>query len=545
MDATMLPPATPADQPSLALLATAMLALSCLSRRLGAVTAPFVLLAAPWLAPVVVAAGAITRDMYRAATHRAGVRAGACGVYWPRRLAESPFLSGLFASSLAGHRNALPSLARADFTPERAGNQVLVGLALGQVAWATVATLLTHGVARVVGLAFSPVDPWPLWTLWTLGVLPSLLLVTLIPAAATGDGRRRLRVSLSRMLHHEWWPAWLWYLPLVPFLLGLAVRHRGVALFTCCNPGIENGGGWVGESKHAIMKALGDHPAVLPTLLVPRGTPEERLATLVRGLESHPRPFDFPVILKPDAGQRGHAVKLARTPEDARAYLAAMTAPAACQPYHPGPAEFGVLWARTPGSPRSGRIYSINRKTFPVLVGDGSRTIEALIAAHPRFRLQAEVFLTRLGDSCLLIPAAGEAVRLSLSGNHAQGTLFADGADLITPDLERTIDALALGFTGGLDLGRFDIRCADEDALKRGEGLAIIELNGVTSEAANLYDPARSTAWAYGVLFGLWNRLYKLGAERRRAGATPLSLADLWRLHRQYEGSVSGSSIAD
>lgn len=540
MDATLLPSYAPPGQPPLALLIAALFALSLLSRRLGAAATPFLIVSMPWLPPLIVAAGAISRDLWRAASPRTEVRAGATGVYWPRRLADAPFRAGFLAAALAPQRRVLPALARAPFTP--ASSPALAGLALGQIAWGALAAALSHAVAWA-GARVLPTDH--ALTLWLWCLLPSLALVTILPAAITRDGRRSLRVTLARTLHHEWWPAWLWYLPLLPYLLYLALRHRGLAVFTCCNPGIENGGGWVGESKHAIMKALGDHPAVLPTILIPPGTPDDRLASLLRGLKSQPRPFDFPVILKPNAGQRGHAVKLARSPEDARVYLAAMTSPAACQPYHPGPAEFGVLWARAPGSPDSGRIYSINRKTFPVLTGDGSRTIEELMAAHPRFRLQAEVFLTRLGDDCLRIPAPGEAIRLSLSGNHAQGTLFADGEDLITPALERTIGALALGFAGGLDLGRFDIRCPDEDALRRGEGLAIIELNGVTSESANLYDPARSTAWAYRVLFGLWDRLYALGAERRRAGARPLSITDLWRLQTQYKGSVSGSSIAD
>lgn len=538
----MLSPAVSADQPPLALLAAAMLALSCLSRRLGAVVSPFVLVSTPWLAPVVVAAGAISRDMARAARPHAAVRTGACGVYWPRRLAASPFRSGLLAAALAGQRSALPSLARAHFTPRQAGRTALVALALGQVVWAALATLLTHTLARGAGLALAPLHSESLWP-WCIA--PSLIVVTLAPAALTPDGRRRLRVAFTRMRHHEWWPAWIWYLPLLPYLVLLGFRHRGATVFTCCNPGIENGGGWVGESKHAIMRALGDHPAVLATILIPPGAPEDRLAGLLQGLRSLPRPFDFPVILKPDAGQRGHAVKLVRTPADALAYLSVMTAPAVCQPYHPGPAEFGVMWTRTPGSAASGHIYSINRKTFPVLHGDGAHTVEELIATHPRFSLQAEVFLTRLGDECIRVPPPGQAVRLSLSGNHAQGTLFSDGADLITPALERTINQLAAGFAGGLDLGRFDIRCPDEDALKRGEGLGVIELNGVTSESANLYDPARSTIWAYGVLYGVWDRLYRLGAERRRAGAKPLSVADLWRLHRRFEGSVTGSSIAD
>ena len=49
-----------------------------------------------------------------------------------------------------------------------------------------------------------------------------------------------------------------------------------------------------------------------------------------------------------------------------------------------------------PGA-RRGRILSITDKHFPVVTGDGRSTLEDLVWAHARYRMQASTFLDRLG----------------------------------------------------------------------------------------------------------------------------------------------------
>ena len=112
------------------------------------------------------------------------------------------------------------------------------------------------------------------------------------------------------------------------------------------------------------------------------------------------------------------------------------------QPYHEGPFEAGVFYYRFPHW-SSGRVLSITDKVFPVLTGDGQSTVEALIWRHPRFRLQARTFLARHPDASTRVLAGGERLHLAIAGNHAQGTMFRDGAHLITPELEARIDEIA------------------------------------------------------------------------------------------------------
>jgi len=354
-------------------------------------------------------------------------------------------------------------------------------------------------------------------------------------------GRQRLLAELARLRRHEYWPAWAMYAPILPIWISRLRQPGGVLAFTAANPGIPCGGGFVGESKSHILRALRDRPEVLAHEPIDAdGSPAERADRALRALADRPELAGLPCILKPDAGERGADVHLARTPDDVRRYFQRVPVASIVQRFHPGPAEFGVFWIRDPESVASlpgpdqlyGRVYSITRKVFGFVDGDGERTLGELILDHPRHRCQAGMFFRRFADRIGEVVPAGERVRLAQAGNHAQGTEFRDGSDLITPELERAIDDIASRFAGGLDYGRFDVRCADERALAHAEGLAIIEVNGVTSEATNHYDPDQSPAWAWGVLRGQWKRLYAVADARLASGGRALGVREFLVLLR-------------
>src|SRR5262249_31345229 len=159
----------------------------------------------------------------------------------------------------------------------------------------------------------------------------------------------------------------------------------------------------------------------------------------------------------------------------------------------------------------------------PVLMGDGRSTVEELVWRHPRYRMQAGVFLARHAADVDRVLADGEALPLALAGNHSQGTMFRDGAHLLTPELGRGGGQGARPFAGFF-VGRFDVRYSDVDDFKAGRDLAVVELNGATSESTNVYDPSWSLLRAYGTLFRQWELLYRIGAANRRCGHEPASV---------------------
>jgi membrane protein DedA with SNARE-associated domain len=336
-----------------------------------------------------------------------------------------------------------------------------------------------------------------------------------------------VRVGRERLGHHEFWPAWLFYLPLAPWLAWLSLRHRGLTVWTAANPGIP-AGGVVGESKAAILDQLNPE-AVIPFFVVPPAAPGDRRA-LFR-VELARRGWSYPLVLKPDAAQRGAGVRKVREASAAERYLAEQPAAVLVQPYHPGPYEAGIFYVRFPGE--EGRIFSITDKVFPAVVGDGRSTLEELIRVHPRYNLQAGTFLARHASRLADVLPAGERFALAVAGNHCQGTLFRDGSHLWTPELEAAIDRVALPFTGFF-IGRFDVRYTDAAAFRAGRDLAVVELNGATAESTNIYDPDWSVWRAWRVLFRQWALLYAVGAANRRRGHAPVSALRLLRQVRRY-----------
>ena len=311
---------------------------------------------------------------------------------------------------------------------------------------------------------------------------------------------------------------WAFYPPVVAWVAWLSLRHGGVSTMTAANPGIQDGG-TVGESKAEILQRLPPEWVIPFRTIAPGAVATRQRAARAAYEEAG---WSFPLVLKPDVGERGRGVDIGGCPIDKDAYCAACHGTFLMQPYHPGPFEAGVFYYRRPDEAR-GRILSITDKHFPVVVGDGRSTLETLVWTHARYRMQAPLFLRRHASDAQRVLASGERYALSLTGNHSKGTLFLDGEHLRTPALEAHVDRIARAFPG-FYIGRFDVRYTDIDAFKAGRDFAIVELNGATAEPTDLYDP-RGTLWsAYRKLARQWSLVFEIGAANRAAGAatTPL-----------------------
>jgi membrane protein DedA with SNARE-associated domain len=380
------------------------------------------------------------------------------------------------------------------------------------VLWTPTIVLLTAALGDVFVARIAPIvgASWPTRIAAAVVALGALHLVR---SVTTKSRRIRIAADVARLRRWEFWPMWLFYAPVAVWIALLALWHRGLSTITAANPGIPDGG-TVGESKFDILQRLPSE-STIPSFLIPSHETATGIAFAQQ--EVSRRGWEFPLVIKPDVGQRGAGVRLARGWDDVATYLTRVTAPVLVQPYHAGPYEAGVFYYRVPGAAR-GRIFSITDKQFPVLIGDGRSTIEELIWTHPRFRMQARTFAARHESMLARVLEDGERFPLVTAGNHAQGTLFRDGAHLITPALERRIDDIARRYPGFF-VGRFDIRYGDVEAFKAGCDLAIVELNGATGESTNIYDPARTLWRAYRVLFRQWSIVFAIGAANRRRGA--------------------------
>jgi hypothetical protein len=378
----------------------------------------------------------------------------------------------------------------------------------------------------------------PLIELYELYILPALVAVGLalvlvtkfVVPAFTWRGRRMIVSRWRRLTRWEFWPPYVFYVPVVAYALLLALRYRSLTLFTAVNPAIP-AGGFIGESKSAILHGLRAEPRfVARTHLIPAGG---ALADRVhRALDFMEREgLDWPVVLKPDAGQRGSGVAVVRSRDELEAYLGAIRADAVVQEHCPGP-EFGVFYYRHPEAER-GEIFAITTKHFPEVVGDGHSTLERLILSDDRAVCMARLFLERHVQRLWDVPAAGERVRLGEIGNHCRGAVFRDGKELASEAMREAFDRISRGFEG-FYFGRYDVVAPSVEALRSGQTFKIIELNGGTSEATSIYDPDKSLWEAYRVLFEQWRILFRIAAANVRRGARLYGAGELLQMLGRY-----------
>ena len=446
------------------------------------------------------------------------------------------------------------------------GDLLLVGAGrvLGRGAWVIVASrfmpgtrLPTYVAAGVLRMPWGKFAPWfalacALWTpllvgaaawageavlgwfeVWTQAV--GWLLVTGVVVwavatigvrAATWRGRRLLLGKWRRLTRWEFWPRWAVYPPVVVYCLWLAVKHRGATVFTAVNPGIGAGGGLVGESKSEILTGLaGAGDAVAEWVRVDGGNAEARWDVVKGFAETH----GWPVVLKPDVGERGWGVVIARDEAQARAALAGEPGVLIAQRYVAG-VEFGVFYVRIPGAER-GEVFAVTDKRMIGLTGDGRSTLEELILGDERAVCMGRFFLEKFAERLDEVPGPGERVELTELGTHCRGAVFLDGAELVTPELRAETERVSRVFEG-FYFGRYDVRTASAEAFRRGE-FTVIELNGLTSEATSIYDPKHSVWFGWRVLCRQWALAFEIGAANRARGAKVLTLKEIWGLLRR------------
>ncbi|HJR59436.1 MAG TPA: VTT domain-containing protein [Vicinamibacterales bacterium] len=488
----------------------------------------------------------------------AGIYAGDLGLWVAGRVFSTRVLSWPRVASLLParsvqrfkvwfDRHSFVAVVASRFTP---GTRLPLYVAAGACGtsfagfarWSLVAVALWTPAVFAVSAAFG--DQVSTWIVASRIAAPAAALLALVGwrtalRVVTRRGRQQLIATVSRAWRWEFWPMWLFYVPVGIWTVWLAFRYGGYRTLTAANPGMPDGG-VVGESKYGILARLPSQWTI-PAVLVESGEAGARLDAFQLAVQD--RGWSFPLVVKPDVGQRGTGVRLVRDLADVAGYLRVMHGDLIVQPYHPGPFEAGVFYYRMPGW-SSGRILSVTDKQFAAVVGDGRSTLEDLVWAHPRYRMQARVFLDRLGQRRPQVPGAGERVSLGIAGNHAQGTMFKDGRHLITPALESRIDAIAQAYDGFF-IGRFDIRYRDRAAFMDGRDLAIVELNGATAECTNIYDPEGSLASAYRQLFLQWHLVFAIGAANRRSGSVASSPKRLRGLLRAHITTRSPLSVSD
>lgn len=481
-----------------------------------------------------------------------GILAGDLALYWAGRLIGPRLLSIGFVSRFV----SLERVAKAsEWLNDRGGRAVfmsrfITGLRLPTyfaagtlrtdfakflfyfVAASAIWTPILVGSATFSAIVFS--------RNLILGVFLTFIVVRIAIKFSSWKNRRLFVGRLKRIAKWEFWPLSVFYFPVICYFFVLAIKQRSLIVFTCANPAIQSGG-FVGESKNDIYAILANSEnakaALLSHLLLHQTNGAETNFDLARTfMRAHD--LSFPVVLKPDRGERGKGVVILHTDNELQNYLTRAEDDLILQEFFGG-VEASVFYYRYPDE-TNGRIFSITEKCFPELIGDGISDLETLILKDTRAVCLAESYFKQNRSQLDRIPAMGEAVQMIDIGTHSRGAIFLDGEWLHTDALEKKIDNICRGLYG-FHFGRFDIRASSFDDLKKAENLRIIELNGVTSESTNIYDRKFGLLDAYRILFSQWRIAFEIGDENRKLGAKPTSMRDLIKLilERNLSGVVA------
>lgn len=305
----------------------------------------------------------------------------------------------------------------------------------------------------------------------------------------------------TRLTNWEYWPTHVVYGPIYPYWFWLSLKARSFFFFSAANPQIEYSG-FTHERKSEISALI--PPKYYPrTHLCKAGTNSTVLSEQLGY-----RGFSFPLIAKPDIGERGIQVKLLQSAEELAAYCCKSRVDFLVQEFIPYEQEAGIFYTRIPGE-TNGRISGIVGKEFLAVTGDGYSSIETLLKQTDRFLLQLPALRNSYGD--FLDTILPERVRYTLVpyGNHCRGAKFIDLGDKITPDLTRAIDTVCRQIPG-FHYGRLDIKFTNWEDLSQGKNFSIIELNGAGSEPTHIYDPSHSLFFAWKEIIRHWRLLYKI-----------------------------------
>ena len=241
---------------------------------------------------------------------------------------------------------------------------------------------------------------------------------------------------------------WLW----------LSLKARSLLFFSASNPRITLEG--CCESKYEVLMQLPERVRPRTIRISPPATVDEVINEMANA------GLNFPVIFKPDIGERGFLVKRIFTTVDIENYLMKINGNFLIQELVDLPCECGVFYVRFPVD-SNGIVTSIVLKEMLHAVGDGKSTVREIIHENDRAKLQWSILKESLKDKLDLVLKPGERLELNAIGNHCLGTKFLNGNSLLASEVSASFDLISKQM-GDFYFGRFDLRCNAPEDLRTG-----------------------------------------------------------------------------
>jgi hypothetical protein len=339
-----------------------------------------------------------------------------------------------------------------------------------------------------------------------------------------------------KLTNWEFWPFWIVYFFVMLYHCWLSLRAGSFFFFSTSNPGIELGG-MLGESKSGILhKIPNDFRANF--VLIKAGTGYIDALDLM-----NKSGLIFPIIAKPDVGERGQGVKKINSLEELIYYHFNTRADYIIQEFVDFEIELGVFYYRYPDTDL-GTVSSVVMKDFLKVVGDGRSTLVQLIVDYPRARFVKESLFKAFKSQLENVLPNGKQFLLEGIGNHCRGTTFLNANDIITEKMVDVFDKISKQIDG-FYYGRYDLRCKSIEDLYEGKNIKIVELNGCGAEPAHIYHPGFSFWKGQKVLLQHHKTMFEISLQNHKKGLPFASWAEIMESNRAYKEAIQNISISE
>jgi hypothetical protein len=320
----------------------------------------------------------------------------------------------------------------------------------------------------------------------------------------------------------ELWPFKLRYFLISPVWLWYCLRSGSPWFFSSSNPTITFGG-FEGEGKREMYDLLSKESYPKTIYISPKDDFED-IKQLVRD-----NGFQYPFVVKPDIGMKGLLFRKVDNETQLQIYHKKNPVDYIIQELVEYPLEVSVFYYRYPDQAK-GVISGFIQKELMDVTGDGKSTLWELIMAHPKAKHRPEEMRIKHEENLQKVIPAGERYILTYAANLNRGAKFTNLQHLIDEDLLKIFDEFS--HRASFYYGRYDLKCASIEDLKKGTNFTILEFNGSGAEPNHVYNSGYSLFAAYGVFLHHWKVLYDISKYNKKNGIPFWPLAKGWHFLR-------------
>jgi hypothetical protein len=264
-------------------------------------------------------------------------------------------------------------------------------------------------------------------------------------------------------------------------------------------------GGMMSHSKYELLGKLPE--CYIPkSILVKQNSLTEDLIN---------NEIKFPVIAKPNEGERGWGVERIETALQLQEYFANAKEDVLIQDFIDFDLELSILYYRYPLIAR-GHISSIALKGFRTVLGNGKDTLSALIRdKYPKMKVSD--YPLYLIDKVNLIIPENETVQVNCIGNIARGAHCVNYNHIIEANIIEVFDRIT-SFLPDFYYGRFDLKVPSVNHLRKGIDIKIMELNGTGCQPMHVFDENVSWWERYKAFYRHFKTIYRIGRINHSRG---------------------------